>query len=497
MPESMSSLQEALGGLTTVVARISKSIKGILLQQGLFNDELAKIRSGEGASNGAANRTNGTYNHTNSSHYSRMTKSDFLKFHEEDVKGWFIKKYGENMPWDMYKQDALKRFKDVFEDSMVKLKNLKQDGTMQHYKELFEALVNRLELSKAYAVSLFTGDDEVEIFKPFFFISLNPNASARFYSCNIRCIIIDCALHDASPYEQLTDVAQTKEHVPNNDMVKGVIGKQVVNILVDCGSTHNFVDLHIAKRIGCKMKLMYPLQVSIANKEAMTSTLMCQGLSVTIGEVTYVIDAMVLLLGACDMVLGIEWLVTLRDIQFYFEKLTMVFYVGNQKVLLRGAPQPDLQLMQPKEQTNATLNMMTLNKYTVKDKFLILMIEELIDELHGAMVFSKLDLRSGYHQIRMGESYIHKTAFKTHDGHYDQDAFMQLKEAMIQALVLGLPNFEREFTMETDACGTGIGVILLQDGHCLAYLSKALSPKHQALSTYEKEFLAVILALEK
>ncbi|GKC71130.1 hypothetical protein Tco_1117013 [Tanacetum coccineum] len=180
----MSSLQEALGGLTTVVARISESIKGILLQQGLFNDELAKKRSGEGANNGATNRTNGTYNHTNSSHYSRMTKSDFLKFHREDVKGWFIKKYGENMLWDMYKQDALKRFKDVFKDSMVKLKNLKQDGTVQHYKELFEALVNRLESSKDYAVSLFTGeyvpdhkcseqlqcskvllDDEVEIFK--------------------------------------------------------------------------------------------------------------------------------------------------------------------------------------------------------------------------------------------------------------------------------------------------------------------------------------------
>ena len=76
------------------------------------------------------------------------------------------------------------------------------------------------------------------------------------------------------------------------------------------------------------------------------------------------------------------------------------------------------------------------------------------------------------------------------------EAFNLLKHKMTQAPVLALPDFTLPFVLETDACAYGIGAVLMQEGKPLSYFSKTIGPKAAAMSTYDKEEMAIIEALK-
>jgi hypothetical protein len=76
-------------------------------------------------------------------------------------------------------------------------------------------------------------------------------------------------------------------------------------------------------------------------------------------------------------------------------------------------------------------------------------------------------------------------------------AFQKFKKAMMSTPGLALPDFDENFVVETDVCEDGIGPVLMQRHRPIAYLSKALSVKNKGMSIYDKEFLALLMAVEK
>ncbi|XP_042059609.1 uncharacterized protein LOC121804134 [Salvia splendens] len=323
--------------------------------------------------------------------------------------------------------------------------------------------------------------------------------------------------------------------------VTGRVGKKAIHILIDSGSTHNFLDLLLAKKLGLQLTQVNPVMVDVADGNRLECKSMCKGMHWLLRGTPFVTDVLLLPLGSCDMVLGIQWLETLGVIQWDFKNLTMDFTLNGRRHLVRGGHNelqvhkvsekemskllthtegiqvtdegsttllsveqseeaevsipssiqqlleeqknifvepsslPPLRshnhkitlipgsspvnsrpyrhsaiqksiiekqvadllkqgfiqpssspfsshvvLMKKKDGTwRMCVDYKQLNKMTIKDKYPIPLIDELLEELKGAKVFSKIDLRAGYHQIRMEAEDIPKTAFRTHDGHYE------------------------------------------------------------------------------
>nr|GFB19300.1 reverse transcriptase domain-containing protein [Tanacetum cinerariifolium] len=137
-----------------------------------------------------------------------------------------------------------------------------------------------------------------------------------------------------------------------------------------------------------------------------------------------------------------------------------------------------------------------LNKLTVKNRYLLPRIDDLFDQLQGSNVYSKIDLRSGYHQLRVREEDVSKTEFRTRNGHYEFQV-MPFGLTNAPAVFMDLINqVSEDFVAYCDASIKGLGVVLMQRDKVISYASRQLKIHEKNYTTHDLELGAVVFALK-
>ena len=118
--------------------------------------------------------------------------------------------------------------------------------------------------------------------------------------------------------------------------VKGVYEKCSLFILIDTGSTHNFMDAMVAEKLECEMKPAGITRVAVADGSKLEVSAKIDVFQWNFQSISFKADFMVIPLGGCDMVLGVQWLQQWGPITWDFQNLTMQFKMGKKSVLLHG-----------------------------------------------------------------------------------------------------------------------------------------------------------------
>ncbi|KAG8474771.1 hypothetical protein CXB51_031471 [Gossypium anomalum] len=176
-----------------------------------------------------------------------------------------------------------------------------------------------------------------------------------------------------------------------------------------------------------------------------------------------------------------------------------------------------------------------LNKVMIKNNYPFPRIDDLFDQLKGATVFSKIDLRPGYYQLRVRDSDVPKTkaprnvfeicSFLGLAGYYRQfvkgflmivtpltrllqkdvkfewsdkcqKSFDQLNIPLTEALVLVQLESGREFVLYNDVSLNGLGCVLMQEGKVITYASRQLKPHERNYPTHDLELAVIVFALK-
>ncbi|KAG8367048.1 hypothetical protein BUALT_Bualt16G0031900 [Buddleja alternifolia] len=243
-----------------------------------------------------------------------------LQCHQMYMKGRLTR---EIPNWEEYIRALTDRFGAlVYDDPMSELVNLKQVGKIQQYLNRLDEIVNCLDLPDQYALSGFLGSLKNELSDDSE-VDEDKEGGRKLTESNISMHAIT-GIHDFKTMR-----------------VTGVTKRKPIHILIDIGGTHNFIDLIAAKRLGYKLEPMTPFVVSIDDGNKIHSSFLCRSFTWKMQGVKFTADLMTIPLGGCDMVLGIQWLITFGDINWNFSQLKMDFMTENKKKKKGTAPTSD------------------------------------------------------------------------------------------------------------------------------------------------------------
>nr|GEV19738.1 retrotransposon protein, putative, Ty3-gypsy subclass [Tanacetum cinerariifolium] len=205
-------------------------------------------------------------------------------------------------------------------------------------------------------------------------------------------------------------------------------------VLFDSGADYSFISTNFFPLIDMKPSVINPgYEIEIASGVKVVTNMIVQGCRLELEGHTFIIDLIPFCHGSFDVIIGMDWLSKLRAKIVCFEKIVQI-PLSNGDILEVHGERPEGNLKQLKTMkvnesklkdipVDGSLRMCIdyreLNKITIKNRYPLPRIDDLFDQLHGSQYFSKIDLRFGYHQLRVRKEDIPKTAFRTRYGHFE------------------------------------------------------------------------------
>nr|GEZ41479.1 retrovirus-related Pol polyprotein from transposon 17.6 [Tanacetum cinerariifolium] len=358
---------------------------------------------------------------------------------------------------------------------------------------------------------------------------------------------------------------------PDNNVITGtfLLNNRYASILFDTSADRSFVSTAFSSQIVITPSALdHDYNVELADGRIVGLNTIIRGCTLNFLNHPFNIDLTPVELGSFDVIIGMDWLTTYHAVIVCDEKIVRVPF-GNETLIIRSrapyrlAPSemkelPDqLQELSKKgfirpssspwgapilfvKKKDGSFRMCIdyreLNKLTVKNRYPLLRIDDLFDQLQGSSIYLKIDLRLGYYQLRVREEDIPKTAFRTRYSHYKFQVmsfgltnapaiFMDLMNRVckpyldkfviifiddiliyskneqdhgehLSAPILALPEGAEDFVAYCDASHKGLGVVLMQREKVISYASRKLKIYEKNYTTHDLELGAVVFALK-